>query len=204
MLAGFLGSTAKIHSSRWGDLTFESVSFSAAIDGDLMMTTGAPFECPEPLVRIHSECVFAERFQSDFCDCADQFDLAMQRLVASKKGIMFYLRVDGRGAGLAAKVKATALEVAGMDTFSSRRKIGVAPEGRDFSQIGRFLFSRGLRKAKLLTNNPSKAQGLIDAGIEVVLEPLIVPSCNANVKALYKAKAELFGHTIPANSWKTD
>src|SRR5258708_187373 len=111
----FLGSTAQFDSRRWGRITTESVTFTDAIDGDLAVYFGQPFTTPDPLVRIHSECVFAEVLDSDLCDCADELRMALELLSREGNGILLYLRLDGRGAGLAAKVKATALEVEGLD-----------------------------------------------------------------------------------------
>ena len=195
-LENFLGSQATINSRTWGKLTIESVSFTPATDGDLVVIIGQPFEQEKPLIRIHSECVFAEVFDSDLCDCADQFKLAMKRLTDNEHGLLFYLRFDGRGAGLAAKVKATALEVAGMDTYDSRVHIGVAPEGRDFGNIGEYLKNHGVNKARLLTNNPIKGKALEQVGLTLEYEPLIVDNPNENVRKLYSTKAEKFNHTI--------
>jgi 3,4-dihydroxy 2-butanone 4-phosphate synthase/GTP cyclohydrolase II len=195
-LEKFLGSQATINSRTWGKLTIESVSFTPATDGDLVVIIGQPFEQEKPLIRIHSECVFAEVFDSDLCDCADQFKLAMKRLTDNEHGLLFYLRFDGRGAGLAAKVKATALEVAGMDTYDSRVHIGVAPEGRDFGNIGEYLKNHGVNKARLLTNNPIKGKALEQVGLTLEYEPLIVDNPNENVRKLYSTKAEKFNHTI--------
>jgi GTP cyclohydrolase II len=196
-LTQFVGSKASINSRSWGKLIVESVSFTPASDGDLVVLLGSPFEQDCPLVRIHSECVFSEIFDSDFCDCGDQFRLAMNRLTREANGILFYLRFDGRGAGLAAKVKATALEMEGSDTYESRIRIGVSPEGRDFSSIGLYLQQRGIKKIRLLTNNPTKGMSLEKTGINVTYEPLLVTNPNDNVRKLYHTKATKFSHRIP-------
>jgi GTP cyclohydrolase II len=196
-LTRFLGAQATITSRKWGRLTMESASFSPAADGDLVVTIGKPFEQKIPLVRVHSECVFAEVFDSELCDCADQLTLAMARLTDNGHGVLFYLRFDGRGAGLAAKVKATALEVEGMDTYESRVHIGVEPEGRDFFRVGEYLKRHDVRRIKLLTNNPTKGIDIAKAGVDVECEPLLVTSPSAAVKRLYETKAIKFGHSIP-------
>lgn len=144
--------------------------------------------------------MFAEVFDSDFCDCADQLFLAMKKLKDEGNGILFYLRFDGRGAGLAAKVAATALEMQGMDTYESRVTIGVPPEGRDFSKIAQYLLGKNINKVRLLTNNPTKGKYLIENGIKVKYEPLLVADPNENVKNLYRTKATRFGHFIPKDS----
>jgi GTP cyclohydrolase II len=193
----YIGEQVEFKSRTWGKLTVEVASFTPASDGDLVIFIGKPFEEDTPLIRIHSECVFAEALDSDLCDCADQLKLALNRLVSEGNGILFYLRFDGRGAGLAAKLKATALEVRGIDTYESRLKIGVEPEGRNFFSIGQYLFNKGIKKVRLLTNNPLKGKGLEDAGIIVFYEPLLISEPSKNVRKLYKTKANKFHHFIP-------
>lgn len=144
--------------------------------------------------------MFAEVLDSELCDCADQLRLALCRFTREGHGLLVYLRLDGRGAGLAAKVRATELEVRGVDTFDSREAIGVRPESRDFSAIGAYLWDRGLRRIRLLTNNPDKARAIRAAGVEVTMEPLIVHDASAAVKRLLETKVRKFGHQIPGYS----
>ena len=193
----FLGSRTVINSRTWGTLIVEAASFTPATDGDLVVFFGGPFTHDNPLVRIHSECVFSEVFDSDFCDCADQLKLALQRLKEEGEGILFYLRFDGRGAGLAAKVKATSLEMQGMDTYESRVKIGVPPEGRSFVKIGEYLREHGISRVRLLTNNPVKIADLEKAGVQVTPIQLYVPDPNEHVCNLYRTKVQKFNHKIP-------
>lgn len=119
----------------------------------------------------------------------------MDRL-AQDGGILVYLRLDGRGAGLSAKVAATALELAGVDTWTSRISIGVDPESRDFASVARYLRDRGIQRVRLLTNNPDKAEALRALGISVAREPIRVIPTNDHVKRLYITKAERFGHHL--------
>jgi GTP cyclohydrolase II len=196
-LDGFVGSRASINSRTWGPLSIESVSFSQAIDGDLVINVGQPLQQPLPLVRIHSTCIFSEVLDSDFCDCAEQFHLAMDAIVREGHGILFYLRFEARGAGLAAKVKATALEISGLDTYDSRISVGVSPESRDFSPIGAYLLGRGIKKIRLLTNNPLKVDHLERTGLSIEREPLLSKEPNDHVKALYRTKARRFHHWTP-------
>lgn len=203
-LSQFIGARTPLPSNKWGMLAVEAASFSPAADGDLVVEVGEISPAEELLLRIHSECVFGEVFASTLCDCGAQLDLAMVRLLQEGSGMLIYLRFDGRGAGLSAKVKATALEVAGTDTFSSREAIGVAPESRDFGPIGEYLVARGFRRIRLLTNNPLKVKGLSDAGLIVEAEPLLVSGPSKAVKQLYRAKRERFGHSIPSEVYKDD
>jgi GTP cyclohydrolase II len=203
-LTGFVGSTATIESKKWGTLLVESASFTPALDGDLIIHVGRPFEQNEPIVRLHSICTFSEIFQSDLCDCGEQLELAMARLKHEGHGLLFYLRFEARGVGLAAKVKATDLEVKGMDTYSSRVAVGVPPENRQFTEIGKYLYDRGVRRVRLLTNNPLKIAGIADAGIVVTPEPLIVVDPNEKVRDLLNTKAQKFNHNLPGYGDKKD
>src|SRR5438552_190477 len=135
---GFIGSSANIHTQRWGTLRMEAAALTEAIDGDLVVYVGDPGGVPEPLVRIHSICTFSDVFGGDMCECSAQLDFAMARFLSEGRGLLFYLRMEARGVGLAAKVKATALEVQGRDTYESRVEIGVSPDARDYRRVARF------------------------------------------------------------------
>lgn len=198
-LSKYIGSKTTLNSKKWGVLEFESISISPAIDGDLVVKIGNPEQVESPLVRIHSECIFAEIFDSDFCDCAEQFELAMQAIKNDGNGFLFYLRLDGRGAGLAAKVKATNLEIQGKDTFESRIEIGVKPECREYNKIGKFLKLKGIDSIRLLTNNPDKIKAIESSKIKVIPVSLVIENPNENVKSLYKTKKNKFNHNIPNN-----
>ncbi len=198
----FIGTRARIDSHRWGTLTVESASFSGAIDGDLIVYVGEPFGVGEPLVRIQSDCVFSLVFRANLCDCREQTELAMDRMVRAGSGIFFYLRVDGRGAGLAAKVAATSHQERGMDTYDANLAIGIEPENRNFDAIGEFLRSHGIRRIRMLTNNPTKALSVRRTGIVVTHEPLLVATPTGNIRELYEAKAHKFGHWIPSDLWR--
>jgi GTP cyclohydrolase II len=191
-----LGSRCSIPTDEWGELTFESISVSGAIDGDLLVTFPEFSPSDEVMVRVHSECVFAERFSSVICDCDTQFDLAMRQLSLFRNSALFFLRIDGRGAGLSAKVAATHLEMEGLNTYDSRRRIGVSPDSRDFSGVGRILAGLGVKRVQLLTNNPEKTRGLESLGITVRTEPLIDMEPNAFVRDLYATKRDRFGHDL--------
>jgi GTP cyclohydrolase II len=198
----FIGSQAQIVSHRWGRLTVESASFTSAIDGDLVVYVGDPLNCPTPLVRIQSECIFSHVFRANLCDCREQTELALDRMVRTGSGILFYLRVDGRGAGLAAKVAATAYQQRGLDTYDASIRLGVIPESRSFDAIGAYLRSHGFRSIKMLTNNPAKTLTVERMGISVIHEPLLLRSPTGNIRRLYEAKAHKLGHWIPADLLK--
>lgn len=192
----FIGESTTFNSKKWGKLLAESQAFTPAADGDLVIYVGENIDMENPLIRIHSECVFAEVFDSDFCDCGKQLDLAMDYLIKNGGGILFYLRFDGRGAGLSAKVKATQLEMTGIDTYESRKMIGVEPEGRSFVKVAEYLLNKNIKRVRMLTNNPNKIKDIESCGIKVYPQPLLVDTDNENIKMLYKTKAEKFSHKI--------
>lgn len=196
-LRRLVGSTSVLESRTFGTLRVESVQLTEAVDGDLLVLFGQPFKTARPLVRIHSECVFAELLDSALCDCADQLSMALAALTESGCGILVYLRMDGRGAGLAAKVAATQLEVDGMDTWESRTVIGVEPEGRSFEAVAELLVDRGVRSVSLLTNNPAKVNALQHLGIDVQRVDMHLTTPSVAIRRLYRTKAERFGHFIP-------
>ena len=142
-------------------------------------------------------CVFSEVFGSELCDCSDQLHLAMSQFKNEGHGLLFYLRFEARGAGLAAKVKATNLEIQGMDTYDSRISVGVSPECRDYTPIGKYLISRNVNQIRLLTNNPNKVNDLESAGVLVTREPLVIENPNINVRNLLMTKVKRFHHQIP-------
>lgn len=203
-LRDYVSARTPLYSRKWGTLQVESASFSPARDGDLVVEVGTLDDQEELLLRIHSECTFGQVFSSDLCDCAEQLERAMDRLVTHGRGMLVYLRFDGRGAGLAAKVKATALEMNGMDTYSSREAVGAPPEAREFRSVGEYLRRRSFTRVRLLTNNPLKAGGLQEAGLKVETESLLVPDPSVKVRHLYRTKRERFNHDIPEALIGTD
>lgn len=192
----FSGAATKLPTHRWGEVSVEAQYFTDAIDGDLVVYFGNPLASVRPLVRIQSTCVFAEVLGSTLCECAEQLELAIQQLAASKRGILIYLRIDGRGAGLASKVASTKLEVDGVDTVKARIEIGVNPESRTFDSVGHFLKAKGINNVELLTNNPLKITGLNVCGINVEAIPLIATPSSDIAADLMATKKNILGHTL--------
>lgn len=149
-----------------------------------------------PLVRLHSECLTGDTFGSLRCDCGEQLDAALARIAASGYGILLYLHQEGRGIGLANKIRAYALQDGGMDTVDANVALGLPVDGRDYRAAGAVLRSLGLLRVRLLTNNPTKYTALQRCGIQVVeREALVTPPNASNVSYLH-TKAHRMGHWL--------
>ncbi len=148
------------------------------------------------LVRVHSECLTGDAFGSKRCDCGQQLAAALERIEAEGSGVLLYLRQEGRGIGLVNKVKAYALQDLGKDTVEANVLLGFPPDARDYGIGAQILRLLGLRKLRLLTNNPLKIEGLAGYGLDVVERvPIVLPANPAN--AFYMdTKKEKMGHLL--------
>lgn len=150
----------------------------------------------DTLVRVHSECLTGDVFGSKRCDCGEQLRRAMKSIDKNKSGVILYMRQEGRGIGLANKLKAYELQDRGLDTVEANKALGFKPDLRDYGIGAQILVDLGLKKIRLLTNNPKKIVGLEGHGLEIVERiPLQVSPTKANKKYL-KAKKEKLGHDI--------
>lgn len=152
-------------------------------------------EDEDVLVRVHSECVTGEVFHSLRCDCEQQLDKAL-KLIAKEEGVLLYLRQEGRGIGLLNKIKAYALQDKGMDTVEANEKLGFKADARDYTVGTQILADLGIKKVRLITNNPKKIEGLEKYGIKIVERvPLIIKPNTTNKKYL-EAKKNKLGHYL--------
>jgi GTP cyclohydrolase II len=144
------------------------VAFRASDDGQehVALLLGA-FGGKPPLVRLHSECLTGDVFGSLKCDCGPQLKEALRIIGAEGGGVLLYLRQEGRGIGLANKVRAYSLQDRGLDTVEANRRLGFADDERDYRHASAMLRALGVDRVRLLTNNPAKVRGLEAAGIEV-------------------------------------
>ena len=147
------------------------------------------------LCRVHSECLTGDVFGSRRCDCGSQLHRAMQR-IAQEGGIILYLRQEGRGIGLAAKLHAYKLQEQGLDTVDANIELGFPPDLRDYGVGAQILRDLGVRRLRLLTNNPRKIVGLSGHGLEIVEQlPIAIPPHDDNRRYL-ETKRERMGHLI--------
>jgi len=147
------------------------------------------------LVRVHSECLTGDVFHSQRCDCGGQLAAALKRL-AREGGVLLYLRQEGRGIGLSAKIHAYKLQEQGLDTIEANEKLGFASDLRDYGMGAQILADLGLRRIRLVTNNPKKVIGLEGYGLEIVEQlPLSLPA-NPHNKKYLETKRVRMGHTL--------
>ena len=152
---------------------------------------------PQPtLVRVHSSCLTGDVFHSMRCDCGEQLERALQTIVDEGAGVLLYIQQEGRGIGLVNKIKAYELQEHGHDTVEANRLLGFAPDIRDYGIGAQILHDLGLRKIRLMTNNPGKVVGIEGMGIEVVERvPLEVPPTASN-RGYLQTKREKLGHLL--------
>jgi 3,4-dihydroxy 2-butanone 4-phosphate synthase/GTP cyclohydrolase II len=189
--------------TRYG--TFEVYVYDTPEHKEHVALTLRAIDDGEPvLVRAHSECLTGDVFGSSRCDCGEQLDHSLRRLREAGRGVLLYLRQEGRGIGLANKISAYALQERGLDTVEANHALGLPEDARDYRVAAEMLLDLGVRRARLLTNNPAKVEGLGRHGVEVVERvPLRISPNPSNVGYL-RTKREKMGHLFPVVSTLED
>ena len=182
--------------SKYGEFT--AIAYKSDVDTDehLALVMG-DLSAEEPvLVRAHSECLTGDVFGSLRCDCGEQIALAMQTIAKEGRGVLLYMRQEGRGIGFHNKMRAYALQDEGLDTVDANLALGLAPDLRDYGIGAQILADLGLHKIRLLTNNPKKVVGLEGYGLKVVETIPII--CHPNPYNLHylETKQKKLGHHL--------
>ena len=150
--------------------------------------------CDVPLVRVHSECLTGDALGSRKCDCGEQLDQAMAQIQKSGCGVILYLRQEGRGIGLLNKINAYSWQDKGLDTVEANHQIGFGDDLRTYEIAEFMLHDLGIKKLRLLTNNPKKIESLED--VEIVERIPLVVAPNEHNEAYLKTKKEKSGHLL--------
>ncbi|ATX82266.1 GTP cyclohydrolase II [Mariprofundus ferrinatatus] len=177
---------------------FRMIGYTNAVDKaeHVALVMGEPVADRACMVRVHSECLTGDVFGSRRCDCGSQLHAAMRQIAEAGEGVILYLRQEGRGIGLLNKLKAYNLQDAGHDTVSANEKLGFKPDLRDYGIGAQILRELGLRKLKLLTNNPKKIVALDGYGLEVSERVQLQSSPHEDNIAYLTTKKEKMGHML--------
>lgn len=177
---------------------FKAILYESDVDAQhhLALVKGEIIPDEPILVRVHSQCLTGDVFGSLRCDCGEQLQEAMRMVAQEGRGIILYMRQEGRGIGLANKIKAYFLQEHGKDTVEANEALGFKPDLRDYGVGAQILVDLGVKKIRLMTNNPRKIVGLEGYGIEVVERvPIEIPPKEQNLGYL-RAKKEKLGHIL--------
>lgn len=164
------------------------------------LTMGELASADDVLVRVHSECLTSEVFGSLKCDCRDQLEAAQERIASAGRGAVLYLRQEGRGIGLANKIRAYELQGAGHDTVDANRLLGLPDDARDYGAAAAMLRFLSVNSIRLMTNNPAKVNALRELGTAINgREPVIVSTNRFSADYLETKRARM-GHQLPQSS----
>ena len=177
---------------------FRAVSYRSITDpNEHIALVKGDIDSEKPvLVRVHSECLTGDVFGSVRCDCGGQMELALQAIEREGAGVFLYMRQEGRGIGIHNKLKAYALQDDGMDTVDANIALGFAPDPRQYGVGAQILIDLGVKKMRLLTNNPQKRVGLEGFGLEIVGQDPIIASVTPENRRYLETKRTRMGHIL--------
>jgi len=182
----------------WAIFRLHAFLDSASGKEHLALTLGEVGDGAPVLARIHSECLTGDALFSQRCDCGPQLEAALQKIAAERRGVLLYLRQEGRGIGLLAKLQAYRLQDAGADTVEANEELGYLPDQRSYHLCRPLLEHLGIRSLRLMTNNPRKVEAMRQIGIEVAERLPHVIQRNPHNERYLNTKAAKLGHLFPA------
>ena len=182
--------------TEYGD--FDLHLYRSKVDGQhhLALVKGRIEKDKPILVRVHSQCLTGDVFASRRCDCGNQLHAALRQIEEEGQGVLVYMRQEGRGIGLAAKIHAYKLQEEGLDTVEANAKLGYATDLRDYGLGAQILFDLGVRRFRFLTNNPKKVVGLEGYGLEMIEQVPIRAEANPHNEKYLETKKTKLGHLL--------
>lgn len=178
----------------WGDFSIHGFEDTSTGKEHIALVMGDLSADESVLCRVHSECLTGDAFFSLRCDCGPQLQYAMEKIAEQGSGIILYLRQEGRGIGLLNKIKAYELQDGGADTVEANEQLGFLADGREYEICRPMLAHFGVTKVRLMTNNPSKVDGLESIGIYISERVPIHRGHNVHNKSYLAVKASKMGH----------
>jgi len=182
--------------TRWGEFRLHAYRADATGEEHVALVMGEVREDEPVLVRVHSQCLTGDVFGSARCDCGHQLEQALGKIAGEGQGVLLYLLQEGRGIGLINKLKAYELQEQGHDTVEANEKLGFRPDQRDYGIGAQILRDLGVRKMRLMTNNPSKYVGLGGYGLEIVDRVPLEVAPTESTRDYLRAKRDKLGHLL--------
>ncbi len=185
--------------TRWGEFRIHGFDDPDGNKEHVALSMGRVDDSASVLVRIHSECLTGDALHSLRCDCGAQLEAAMRRVAEEGRGVILYLRQEGRGIGLINKIRAYRLQDEGADTVEANEQLGFGADMRDYSICRSMLDHLAIRRIRLMTNNPRKVQALESLGFEVVERVSLQSGSNPHNARYLATKAGKLGHLFHQN-----
>jgi len=182
--------------SRFGKFTILGVEGHGSQESAVVLLRGNPSADAAPLVRVHSQCLTGDVLCSQRCDCRAQLELSLKLIGRARSGLLLYLPQEGRGIGLMNKLKAYELQDRGRDTVEANEELGFSADSRDYAFSAAVLRALGVRRVRLLSNNPEKVRQLEAGGIRVLKRVPCQPQVAARTRRYLKTKKKKLGHLL--------